>query len=266
MPFCAPISVDEFESDPRYREVLDEMHGMMGIADHPLGRRCKLGHGRRRRAEIEGGKHLEYPWAVVHGDFQPGCLALDAGCGRGILMYYLASKGVRMAACDIDCFRSKKILKIQQFLHRLHLSPAPDMTSRFRSSARSFGVDIDFHIEPIQRLSWPSEQFDRVFSISVLEHIQPAEEQRRAVQEMARVLKRGGRMILTLDYAARRTEGKDDVFLPEDVRRVIDWSKLEPLEPPKFDVGDWDIHLNRLAEFFSVPECLYSAYTLVLKK
>ncbi len=266
MSACSVISVEEFESDARHKQIVAEMHALMGVADHPLGRHCRMGHGRLRRAEIEGGKHLEYPWAVGYGDFKPGMRVLDAGSGRGILQYYLARKGCRMSACDIDGFRSRKFLKLHRFFHRLRLAPAPDLTSRLRKNARFFGVDVDYHIEPMQNLSWPDETFDRVYSISVLEHIQPPEEQRQAVQQMARVLKRGGLMLLTLDYVERPTAGKADVFLPENVEQVILWSGLKPVESPIYEVGGWDDYLVRLAGFLGVPKCQYSAFTLVLAK
>lgn len=266
MSACSVISVEEFERDPRQKQIVAEMHAMMGVPDHPFGRHCRMGHGRLRRAEIEGGKHLEYPWAVVYGNFKPGMRVLDAGSGRGILQYYLARKGCRMSACDIDGFRSRKFLKLHRFFHRLRLAPAPDLTSRLRKNARFFGVEVDYHIEPMQSLTWPDATFDRVYSISVLEHIQPPEEQLRAVQQMARVLKPGGLMLLTLDYVERPTAGKADVFLPENVEQVIRWSGLKPVESPIYEVGGWDEYLTRLAGFLGVPKCQYSAFTLVLSK
>ncbi|MBI4180130.1 class I SAM-dependent methyltransferase, partial [bacterium] len=123
-----------------------------------------------------------------------------------------------------------------------------------------------FHIEPMQSLTWPDQCFDRVFSISVLEHIQPAADQKNAVEQMARVLKPGGLMLLTLDYAERPIPGKSDVFLPADVKRVIEWSGLSPVETPVFDVGNWDAYLAQLAEVYGMSICGYSAFTLVLKK
>lgn len=263
---CGVISVEEFETRPEYSRILGEMHSMMRIGPHPLGRHCRMGHGRLRRAEIEGGKHLEYPWAVVHGDFQPGMRVLDAGCGRGIFQYYLARLGCCVSGCDIDGFRSKRFLRLHRFLHSLHLAPPPDLTARLRRNARFFGVEIDYHIEPMQELSWPDDTFDRVCSISVLEHLQPSDEQRRAVRQMARVLKPGGLMILTLDYVERPIQGKTDLFLPADIGRIVGWSGLRPVEPPSFDVGEWDAYLVKLARFYGVPHCRYSAYTLVLSK
>lgn len=266
MSVCSVISYHSFISNPRYRQIVDDMHRMMHIVDHPYGRHCRMGHGRLRRAEIEAGKHLEYPWAVISGDFSDQMKVLDAGCGRGILQYYLARMGCQMSACDIDGFRSKKFLKIHRFLHELRLTCMPDLSSRLKKNARYFGVDVDYHIESIQNISWEDNFFDRVYSISVLEHVQPLSEQRVALRQLARVLKPGGLMLLTLDYSARPIPGKSDVFLPEDIRRVIEWSGLVPIEPPVFDVDGWDDYLVGLADFYGVPRCLYSAFTLVLKK
>lgn len=263
---CSVIDPEEFSENPKFRRIVTEMHDLMDVADHPLGRHCRMGHGRLRRAEIEGGKHLEYPWAVVHGDFRPGLRVLDAGSGRGIFQYYLAKLGCKMSACDIDGFRSKRFLKLHRLFHRFKLAPAPDLTSRLRKNARFFGVDVDYHIEPMQALSWPDGTFDRVCSISVLEHVQPADEQKRAVEQLSRVLKPGGLMILTLDYVERAIPGKADIFTSAEVKRLVEWSGLKPVTPLSFDAGNWDEYLSRLAVFYGVPKCHYSAFTLVLSK
>jgi SAM-dependent methyltransferase len=267
MSVCSVISIDEFERDPRRQQIVDEMHAMMGIAPHPFGQPCRMGHGRNRRAEIEAGKHLEYPWAIVHGDFRPGMTILDAGCGRGVLQYYLARKGYRVSGCDIDGFRSRKLLSLQRFGHALHLAPKPDLTSRLRRNAHFFGVNVEYHIEPMQHLTWPDATFDRVCSISVLEHIQPPSEQRKAIQELARVLKPGGLMLLTLDYSEEPGSTKFDVFSPADIERVIGWSGLKPAEQPVYVVdGGWDAYLANLGKFLGVTRLEYGFFTLVLAK
>jgi 2-polyprenyl-3-methyl-5-hydroxy-6-metoxy-1,4-benzoquinol methylase len=267
MSVCSVISVDEFQRDPRRQQIVDEMHAMMGIAPHPFGQHCRMGHGRNRRTEIEGGKHLEYPWAIVHGDFKPGMTVLDAGCGRGAFQYYLARKGYRVSACDIDGFRSRKLLKLQRLAHGLHLAPKPDLTSRLRRNGRFFGVNVDYHIEPMQHLTWPDATFDRVCSISVLEHIQPQCEQKKAVQELARVLKSGGLMLLTLDYSEKPGSTKVDAFSPADVERMIGWSGLKPIEKPAYEIaGGWDAYLAKFSKFLGLPKLDYSYFTLILAK
>ena len=267
MSLCSVISVEEFQGDPRRQQIVDEMHAMMGgIAPHPFGQHCRMGRGRLRRAEIESGKHLEYPWAIVHGDFKPGMRVLDAGCGRGVLQYYLGRKGCKVSGCDIDGFRSRRLLKLQRLAAGLGVAPQPDLTSRLRRNGRSFGVDVDYHIEPMQRLTWPDATFDRVCSISVLEHIQPQEEQKKAVQELVRVLKPGGLLILTLDYS-EKPGSKLDAFTPADVERVIGWSGLKTVDKPVYEApGGWERYMAGFREFLHLPKLDYSFFTLILSK
>src|ERR1051326_4225198 len=267
MSVCSVISVEEFQRDPRRQQMVDEMHAMMGVAPHSFGQHCRMGHGRNRRAEIEAGKHMEYPWAIVHGDFKPGMSVLDAGCGRGILQYYLARKGYRVSGCDIDGFRSRKLLRLQRVAHSLHLAPEPDLTSRLRRNGRFFGVGVDYHIEPMQRLTWSDATFDRVCSISVLEHIQPQSEQKKAVEELSRVLKPGGLMILTLDYSEKPGSSKPDAFSPADVERLIAWSALKPIEKPVYQApGGWETYMAAFRKFLELPKFDYSFFTLVMAK
>jgi len=268
MSVCSVISIEEFQADPRRQKMVDEMHAMMGIAPHSFGQHCRMGHGRRRRAEIEAGKHIEYPWAIAHGNFKPGMRVLDAGCGRGIFQYYLAKLGYKVSGCDIDGFRSRRLLKLHRFAHSLGVAPEPDLPSRLRRNGRFFGVDVDYHIEPMQHLTWPDATFDRVCSISVLEHIQPQSEQKKAVQELVRVLKPGGLLILTLDYSQVPGSSKLDAFSPADVERVIGWSGLKPIEKPVYEApGGWDAYMAGFKKFMGLPAKFdYGFYTLILAK
>ena len=267
MSVCSVTSIEDFQADPRRQRIVDEMHAMMGIAPHPFGQHCRMGHGRNRRAEIEGGKHLEYPWAIVNGAFESGMKVLDAGCGRGVFQYYLAHQGCRVSCCDLDGFRSRKLLRLQRLAHRLRFAPEPDLASRLRRNARFFGVEVDYHIEPMQRLTWPDATFDRVCSISVLEHIRPRSEQQKAIQELGRVLKPGGMMLLTLDYTEKPGPDIPDAFSPADVDRIIEWSGLRPIETPVYEVaGGWDAYLEKFARFFGRPKVSYGFFTLALTK
>lgn len=62
-------------------------------------------------------------------------------------------------------------------------------------------------------LGFRDDTFDKVYSISVLEHI-PGDNDTAAIRELARVLKPGGRLVVTVPYAARyRAERSDrDVY------------------------------------------------------
>lgn len=68
--------------------------------------------------------------------------------------------------------------------------------------------------------------FDKVYSISVLEHI-PGDGDTKTIRELARVLKPGGRLVITVPYASRyRSEraGKDVYNLNNGKNGVFHWS------------------------------------------
>ena len=60
------------------------------------------------------------------------------------------------------------------------------------------GFKIKFFEESLVRTHFPDNYFDKVFCISVIEHL-PAEMAYRGMKEMARVLKKGGLLIVTVD-------------------------------------------------------------------
>mgnify|MGYP003454477030 CR=1 FL=1 len=75
-------------------------------------------------------------------------------------------------------------------------------------------------------LGLKSDTFDKVYSISVLEHI-PGDGDTKTMRELARVLKRGGRLVVTVPYASRyRTEraGRDVYNLHNGETGVFHWS------------------------------------------
>jgi SAM-dependent methyltransferase len=111
-------------------------------------------------------KHLQ--------SFTPGSQALEIGCGLGELATYLGSLSPsRLVAAD---FSPVAIEKAQANALRLGLN------------------NIDFVVEDIEGLNFADETFDVVVSCETVEHVPNPEV---AVQELARVLKPGGRLFLT---------------------------------------------------------------------
>lgn len=75
-------------------------------------------------------------------------------------------------------------------------------------------------------LGFKDNIFDKIYSISVLEHI-PGEGDTATMQELARVLKPGGRLVITVPYARKfRTErtGKDVYNLHSGKSGIFHWS------------------------------------------
>ena len=97
---------------------------------------------------------------------------LDAGCGDGSLAAAFARDGaLRVAGCDTD----------------------PRMLARARDRAASGQPGIGLSAARVQALPFPDNSFDVVTCITVLTFIADAD---AAMQELARVLRPGGRLIV----------------------------------------------------------------------
>lgn len=117
-------------------------------------------------------KRWEYPWALGRARLSRGSRVLDAGCGASIFPVFLAKLGHRVSAVD---------LQVPAGLDRAH------------------GVAVQYTHGELHRLPFGDEQFDAVFCISVIEHLGHAGVP-AALQELRRVLRTGGRLLITTDF------------------------------------------------------------------
>ncbi len=111
----------------------------------------------------------EYPWAVVRGKLKKGITVLDAGCGNAPFSFYLAELGCNVFAVDTQ-----------------------DYSEFFRSSG------VKFRQNCLSKLPFADGTFDRVFCISVFEHLEDSTLE-LILAEFSRVLKKDGLLILTVD-------------------------------------------------------------------
>lgn len=118
------------------------------------------------------GKRWEYPWALERAGLAPGSRVLDVGCGDSIFPVYLASLGHSVTAVDLEFTTN---------LGELH------------------ALATEYVRADMTALPMEDEEFDAVFCISVIEHL-PEAQVPLAMREMQRVLKPGGRLLLTTDY------------------------------------------------------------------
>jgi ubiquinone/menaquinone biosynthesis C-methylase UbiE len=152
----------------------------------------KSSYGILNSIRIPGPRHWEYPWAIEHSNLSGRMNALDVGCGFSLFPMYLAKQGLSVTAIDLD---SAEIRILSPFLASL-------------LSAR-----VDYRIGNAVELDFPDNTFDRVYCISVLEHIEEEERNGRlvnyhkknldivAIREMLRVLKPGGLLVITVDWS-----------------------------------------------------------------
>ena len=96
-----------------------------------------------------------------------GKLALDVGCGGGILAEEIASAGFKLIGID----------------------PAEKSLETAREHARIFNLDIDYRLGSGENIPFPDNHFDVLFCCDVLEHVRDLP---KCIAEFRRVLKPGG--------------------------------------------------------------------------
>lgn len=145
---------------------------------------------------------------------------LDVACGWGLLSLKIADSGCKVHGIDIseDAIRNAKLL------------------------AERKQVACEFGVGSADNLPYPDAYFDKVVCSSSLEHF---ENDIKALQEMNRVLKEKGTLILTVDSF---TYPLDDRIKEEHkmVAHVVNYYTVELLSK-KFDTAGFDmIRYNNL--------------------
>ncbi len=189
------------------------------------------------RAYLHPGKRWEYPWALERAALRPGERVLDVGCGHSIFPLYLAAAGARTTALDLD------------------LDPRLD---------EALALGVAWQRGDVTAMPLPDRLFDAAFCISVIEHL-PEELIPVALAELHRVLRPGGRLLLTTDFyddAAAEIwyEGRDRRFRVD--WGVFDESRLRRLilAAPGFRVEDaldltvdWAAVKPRMRDYHGYP-------------
>jgi SAM-dependent methyltransferase len=113
-------------------------------------------------------------------DVRAGHWLLDAGCGGGRHCFGAQSRGAHVIGLDLD----REALRIAQL----------GIAQRKTEGACGGGVLCG----DVFRLPFPDGRFDRVICAEVMEHVHDYE---GALRELARVLRPGGRMAVTIPTA-----------------------------------------------------------------
>ena len=151
-----------------------------------LGVRQLVRQGYRREAVVrivvplDPSRYLELPWALEQLGAKPGERVLDLA-GPKLLSVVLARRGVRVTAVD--------------------------QLEREVEAWRALAGDVpglELRVADGRALPFEDASFDHACSISVLEHIEePGDAE--ALRELARVVRPGGRVLVTLPACAGRT-------------------------------------------------------------
>jgi len=125
---------------------------------------------------------IEYPLALSRLNACSNMTVLDVGCGNGMFSMFLAHKNCIVYGIDI----SRKAIKL-----------ARSRTKR-RLSYLSRKGRIHFQVQDAKQLPYRNNFFDRITCISTIEHIR---QDAKVMPECSRVLKPGGKMVLTFPYS-----------------------------------------------------------------
>jgi ubiquinone/menaquinone biosynthesis C-methylase UbiE len=117
-----------------------------------------------------------------------GSRVLDVGCGTGTLAMAAAKTMNNTGSVN-------------------GVDAAPEMIERARTKGKNAGLSISFNIGVIEKLDFPDESMDTVFSTLMLHHL-PARLQAEGLKEIRRVLAPLGRLVLADFGKAHVAENK----------------------------------------------------------
>ncbi len=131
------------------------------------------------------------PFCDAH--VEKGACVLDLGCGGGRNSQFLAEKGFSV--------------------HGLDISPAGvDLT---RERLKRAGLAGTFSVGEFTAIPYPNNSFSAIVCIAALDHV-TLPGAGKALGEMRRVLRPGGKMLLTFDPPGRDEEIKGEATVQED--------------------------------------------------
>ena len=139
-----------------------------------------------------GIRKLEYAFVLDNLLLNDGLKLLDVGSGITILPHILSRMGCEVHALDPASHWKLANSEIGQFYNS------------FYSSDVKY---INDHVHSIQG----RELYDRVISVSVLEHL-PKKEIGRTLDKILALLKPGGHLVLTMDYCPRSADFRFEVI------------------------------------------------------
>jgi SAM-dependent methyltransferase len=167
-------------------KVLDQIAVSFNLPDHSDLNQARYpwSKGILSKPAFYAARLWEYPYAILAAELSPGMKVADIGCGMTAFTIYLKDHSkCEVTGVDPDVFETGVKYRghgvSEEFIKRTQIKFLKgDMTS----------------------LPLETDSQDRAFSISVMEHV-PPDIRRQGMQEIARILKPGGRAIITVDMS-----------------------------------------------------------------
>lgn len=207
-------------------------------------------------------RRWEYPWAILAAELgdRPGRM-LDVGGGGSPFSRYLARAGHESHVADpsLDrgssfvCVAGKSVAQNVRSVAKRALFRAAGINSLWGLPQHDGGSPVRYAACPADHLVYPDAHFDRVFCLSVMEHI-PTTIWDACMREFGRVLRPGGRLVITLDMTTPEADRRL-------YRRLVDGTDLQLIGEP-----DYEVPLRVEEQAFRHPGHGYETIGLVWKK
>jgi 2-polyprenyl-3-methyl-5-hydroxy-6-metoxy-1,4-benzoquinol methylase len=213
-------------------------------------------------------RRFEYPWAYFAAAIAPGMRVLDVGGGLGGLQFVLSAEGASVVNADLAARGDSRWALGQG--NAEHLLTAQDH-ARLN---QLFGTDVTLIARPVQDSGLAAGSFDRVFCLSVLEHLDPAEA-RAVLTAIGNLLAPGGLCLLTVDlFLDVKPFGRRAANFwgtNHDMRELLDGLPLEltagdTTELLGFPGFDADTIVSRLPGIFVSPISPCMSQAMVLRR
>lgn len=161
-------------------------------------------------------RQYEYTWCLRKSDIKKDDFILDAGGGYSILKYALAK-------------RCKKVIAIDT--NEEHLS-------KTNISAKRLGFhNIECKVCPIQDYK-SEEKFDKIFCISVLEHIKEKNTRIECIKNMLDLLKPNGQLFLSFDFIVCNGKDTYDFYIDKKyASELLHWFGVDEFESNDIILG-----------------------------
>lgn len=138
--------------------------------------------------EFYASRLWEYPWAITETGLRPGMKCADVGCGQSPFTVYLKE----ISKCEVTGFDPDRGPTNQA----KHCHGVPD------SFINRTGIPVVK--SGIEKIKWRNNYFDRVFCLSVIEHVDTTQSANKGMKEVARILKPGGLALISVDVNLKK--------------------------------------------------------------
>lgn len=161
-------------------------------------------------------RQYEYTWAIKKADIKKTDLILDAGSGYSILKYALAKR------CD-------KVFVLDPLQESLEIS---------KNTAEKVGLNNFEYIASSIEEYETETRFDKIYCISVVEHIPEPEIRFRCLQKLVDLLKPDGQLFFSFDFII--SKGKDTYDFYVDKRGagdILNWFGVKEFQSDEISYG-----------------------------